>query len=119
MTESLYERLGGEPRIAAIVDDALDRHAANPLVAPRFRGKDLPTLKRLGTQFFCMGSGGPQEYEGRDLHTAHAGMNISEQEYMVVIDDIVAALQGQGIGPVEVNEVVAILYSLKAQMLRT
>ena len=36
MTESLYERLGGEPRIAAIVDDALDRHAANPLVAPRF-----------------------------------------------------------------------------------
>ena len=119
LTESLYERLGGEPRIAAIVDDALDRHAANPLVAPRFRGKDLPTLKRLGTQFFCMGSGGPQKYEGRDLHTAHAGMNISEQEYMVVIDDIVAALQGQGIGPVEVNEVVAILYSLKAQMLRT
>lgn len=119
MTESLYQRLGGAERIAAVVDDALDRHAVNPLLAPRFRGKDLPRLKVLGTQFFCSGSGGPQKYEGRDMRTTHAGMNANEQELIAAIDDFVAALQAQGVGQTEVNEVVAILYSFKGDVLRT
>ena len=118
MTESLYQRLGGAERIAAVVDDALDRHAVNPLLAPRFRGKDLPRLKQLGTQFFCMGSGGPQKYEGRDMRTAHAGMNATEQELVAAIDDFVAAMQAHAIGAAEVNEVVAILYSFKGEVLR-
>lgn len=119
MSETLYQRLGGTERIAAVVDDALDRHAVNPFLEPRFRGKDLPRLKVLATQFFCMGTGGSPNYEGRDLRTAHAGMNINEQELIATIDDVVAALQGQGIGATEVNEVVAILYSLKGEVLRT
>ncbi|HVK32874.1 MAG TPA: group 1 truncated hemoglobin [Burkholderiaceae bacterium] len=118
MTQSLYQRLGGAERIAVIVDDLVDRHAVNPVLAPRFRGKDLARLKALATQFFCMGSGGPQAYEGRDLRTAHAGMNINEQELVATIDDAVAALQGHGVGAGEVNEVVAILYSLKGEVLR-
>jgi hemoglobin len=119
MTDSLYQRLGGAERIAAVVDDALDRHAVNPLLAPRFQGKDLPRLKVLGTQFFCAGAGGSQKYEGRDMRTAHKGMNANEQELIAAIDDFVAALQAQGIGQTEVNEVVAILYSFKGDVLRT
>jgi hemoglobin len=118
MAETLYQRLGGFERIAAVIDDALDRHAVNPVLAPRFRGKDLPRLKQLGTQFFCAGIGGPEKYEGRDLRAAHAGMNINEQEFLSAVDDIVAALNGQGTAPAEVNEVVAILYSLKGEVLR-
>ena len=118
MSAALYERLGGEARIAAVIDDAVDRHAVNPLIAPRFRGKDLPQLKKLATQFFCMGAGGPHRYEGRDMRAAHAGMNISEQELIGAIDDIVAAMQAQGVGAAEVNEVVGILYSLKGEVMR-
>jgi hemoglobin len=119
MTDSLYQRLGGEERIAAVVDDALDRHAVNPLLAPRFRGRDLPRLKELATQFFCAGSGGPKKYEGRDMRTAHAGMNANEQELIAAIDDFVAALIAQAVGQIEINEVVAILYSFKGDVLRT
>jgi hemoglobin len=118
MTASLYQRLGGAERIATLVDELVDRHAANPVVGVRFAGKDLPKLKRLATQFFCMGSGGPAAYEGRDMRAAHAGMNISEQELVAVIDDVVAAMQNQGFGVPEVNEVVGILYSLKGDVLR-
>lgn len=118
MTQSLYERLGQAEGITAIVGDAVDRHAVNPLLAPRFSGKDLTHAKQMGAQFFCMGAGGPQRYEGRALRTAHAGMNVSEQELIATIDDFVAAMQGQGIGATEVNEVVAILYSLKGEVLR-
>lgn len=118
MPETLYHRLGGATRIATIIEDAIDRHAVNPALAPRFRGKDLPRLKQLGAQFFCAGAGGPQKYEGRDLRTAHAGMNISEEELVATMDDIVASLNAHGVGAGEVNEVVAILYSLKGEVLR-
>ena len=118
MIPSLYQRLGSAEGIAAIVDDAVDRHAVNPLLAPRFSGRDLPRAKQMATLFFCMGAGGPEKYEGRDMRTVHAGMNISEQELVASIDDFVAALKGQGVGATEVNEVVAILYSLKDDVLR-
>lgn len=118
MAATLYERLGQAEGITAIVDNAVDRHAVNPLLAPRFSGRDLPRAKRMGALFFCMGAGGPQTYDGRDLRTAHAGMNISEQELVAAIDDFVDAMRSQGVGPTEVNEVVAILYSLKAEVLR-
>jgi hemoglobin len=115
---TLYHRLGGGDRIASIIDNAVDRHAANPLLAPRFSGKDLVRAKALGTQFFCAGAGGPQVYEGRDLKVAHAGMNISEQEFIATIDDIVAALRDHDVAPAEVNEVVGVLYSLKDHVMR-
>jgi hemoglobin len=118
MTQSLYQRLGNVEGITAIVEDAVDRHAANPLLAPRFSGKDLSHAKQMGAMFFCMGAGGPQKYEGKDMRTAHAGMNISEQELIATIDDFVAAMQSQGVGTTEVNEVVAILYSLKGEVIR-
>lgn len=117
-TATLYQRLGGATRIAAIVEDIIDRHAVNPALAPRFRGKDLPRLKQSATQFFCVGTGGTQVYEGRDLRSVHAGMNINEEELVATIDDVVAALNAHGAGPTEVNEVVAILYSLKGEVLR-
>lgn len=118
MAETLYQRLGGAERIAAIVEDAIDRHAVNPVLAPRFRGRDLPRLKQLGVQFFCAGVGGPQKYEGRDMAAAHSGMNISEQELIATLDDIVEALNAHGVAPGEVNEVVGIVYSLRGQVLR-
>lgn len=43
---SLYDRLGGAAAVAAVVDDAVDRHAANPALAPLFCGKDRPPARR-------------------------------------------------------------------------
>ncbi|MFN3564463.1 MAG: group I truncated hemoglobin [Burkholderiaceae bacterium] len=118
MTESLYERLGGAERIAAVIDDAIDRHAVNPVLAPRFANKDLPRLKEIGTQLLCAGVGGPQRYDGRAPGAADAGMNVSEREFLSLVDDIVAALNAHGVAQAEVDEVVAILFSLKGEVLR-
>jgi hemoglobin len=74
--------------------------------------------KQMATEFFCAGSGGPEPYSGRDMLTTHKGMNISEQEYMAVMDDILGALAKNGIDQQTCNEVVAILYSLKGEIIR-
>lgn len=119
MNVSLYERLGRFDGITRIVNDVMDAHLANPAVRTRFEAtKDLDHAKKMAVEFFCAGCGGPEPYTGRDLLVTHKGMNISEQEYMAVMDDILAALEKNAIDAATRGEVTAILYSLKGQIIR-
>lgn len=116
---SLYDRLGGAKGIAQIVDDTMTAHLKNPVIKTRFENiKDVEHAKRMAREFFSAGAGGPETYTGRDMITAHKGMNISEQEYMAAMDDILEALAKNKVGEAAVKDVIAILYSLKAQIIR-
>ena len=116
---TLYERLGRHDGIRRIVDDVITSHLANPVVGPRFRAvADLERARRLATEFFCAGAGGPEAYTGRDMLTAHKGMNVSEQEYLAVVDDILGALDRNGVDAGTRTEVLGILYAMKGQILR-
>lgn len=116
---SLYERLGGAKGVARIVDDTFAAHLKNPVVKTRFEiVKDLENVKKMAREFFGAGSGGPETYTGKDMMAAHKGMNISEQEYLAVMDDVVEALSKNKISEDAVKDVIAILYSLKSQIIR-
>ena len=118
-TVSLYDRLGRFDGITRIVHDVMDAHLANPVIAPRFQAaRDLDHAKKMAVEFFCAGCGGPECYTGRDLVVTHKGMNISEQEYMAAMDDILGALEKNDVDPATRGEVTAVLYSLKAQVIR-
>ena len=123
MKKALYERLGEFEGITQLVDDVVDIHMGNPTVSPRFLPlKETPEvlamIKQHTVNFFCAGSGGPQSYGGRDMMTTHRGMNISEQEFLGVIDDIMEAMDKNNLGEEEKKDVLAILYSLKEQVIR-
>ncbi len=118
-TEStpLFERLGGAEGVAAIASDIVDRHYVNPVLKTRFSDVEIEPLRRLVIDFFNMGSGGPAQYTGRDMRTAHIGMNANERELIAIIDDALAVLDAHGVDPVSRNEVLAILYSFKHEVL--
>ena len=119
MSKSLYDRLGGGDGIAKIVDDVVAAHLVNPLIRSRFEHvEDLDHLKKMATEFFCAGAGGPEKYTGKDMRAAHLGMNISEQEYLAVMDDILKGLDKHGIDEDTKKDVLAILYSLKGEIIR-
>ena len=119
MTPTLYQRLGEADGIARLVDDVLAAHLANPIVKTRFENiKDFEHAKRMAREFFCAGSGGPEPYTGKDMLAAHKGMNISEQEYLAVMDDIVGAMDKNKLDESTKNDVIAILYSLKGNIIR-
>lgn len=116
---SLYDRLGRFDGINRIVGDVMEAHLANPAIAPRFKAApDLDHARKMAVEFFCAGCGGPESYTGRDLLVAHKGMNISEQEFMAAMDDILDALKKNDIDPATRGEVTSILYSLKSQVIR-
>ncbi|MFO7953485.1 group I truncated hemoglobin [Thioalkalivibrio sp.] len=115
---TLYERLGGESRIRALVTTIFDKHTRNAAVSNRYVNSDRDDVIRIVTEFFCSGTGGPQVYTGRDMLTTHRGMNVSEEEFVAVLDDIVEALNEHGIGQREQEEVLMISWSLKPEIVR-
>ena len=119
MVTTLSQRLGGADGMARLVDDVVAEHLLNPLVKTRFEQiKDMAHTKQLVREFFAAGSGGPPTYTGKGMLAAHKGMNISEQEYLAVMDDIVGALNKNGIDEDAKKDVIAILYSLKGEIIR-
>jgi hemoglobin len=115
---SLCERLGGIEGITAIANDIVDFHLKNPRIAPRYGSSDVAAVKNAVATFFIAGAGGPDVYQGKDMLSAHRGMNIDEAEFVAAIDDAMAALDKNGIGKREKEEVLFILYGLKPQVVR-
>lgn len=121
--ESLYEKLGAMEGISKIVDDIIAAHMVNPGIKARYLplkddDKHFKEVRQHLIDFLAAGSGGPVEYKGKDMVSAHRGMNISQGEYMDVVDDIMAALEKNKIDEQTQKDVLAIAYSLKNQMIR-
>lgn len=117
MTEkTLYERLGGAAGIHAITEDIWANHVSNPAIKSRYVNSDPENVKRLVREMFGAGTGGPETYTGKDMLSAHRGMNISDQEFNAVVDDVLKALKSNGVGAEENNEVLAILWSMKGEI---
>ena len=116
---SLYQRLGGRPGITRITRELIRNHLANPLVKTRYeKCEDMERLERHAVEFFCAGSGGPESYTGKDMITTHRGMNISEQEFVAVLDDAMDALDKCGVDPATRNEVLGVLWTMKNEVVR-
>ena len=103
--------------VAAIACDIVDCHMVNPEINAHFVNTDEAAIKKLVVDFFYLGTGGPNQYEGRDMKSAHLGMNINERELIAVLDDALKALDAAGVDQVSRNEVLAIFYSFKDEIL--
>ncbi len=116
MAETLFERLGGAENVKKIADSLVENHWANPAISTRFENVDKDKLKMYADTFITSGTGGPNVYEGRDMMSAHKGMNISAVEFMAVLDDTLKALSDNGVGQPEQEEMLFILYSMRSEI---
>jgi hemoglobin len=116
----LFDRLGGRTAVTAVVEKAIANHFDNSTVSTRFEhaSQSVGVLIDHAVEFFCTGLTGVATYTGRPLAQAHAGMNVSEQEFIAVLDDIVEAMVSVGIGDLERSEVLAMLYGMKDDVIR-
>lgn len=69
---SLFEQLGGEPKLRAILDTFIDRVFADRMIGFFFRNADPARIKDLEYQLAASFLGADIEYQGRPLATAHA-----------------------------------------------
>src|SRR5436305_5845151 len=78
---SLYDRLGGQTAISAVVDDFVANVAADKRINKFFANANIPRLKARLVEQLCQASGGPCYYTGADMKTAHAGMGVRNRDF--------------------------------------
>ena len=114
--KSLYERIGGYNALAAVVDDFVGRLVADKQFERFFAGHSTDSIKKLRqhvVEFLCFGTGGPCVYVGRDMKTTHAGLNITEKDWDVSVQDLIATLDKFKVPAKEKDEVLAAVGALK------
>ncbi len=116
---SLYERLGSDEGLTKIVKDTIALHHENPDIAHYFADVDDDVLAGHVVAFFAAGTGGPANYQGRDMTTAHASMDMSDADYDSAVADVLKAVKSNGVDADSTAEVAAILESLRPGVMGT
>ncbi|MBV8759413.1 MAG: group 1 truncated hemoglobin [Deltaproteobacteria bacterium] len=112
--KSLYDRLGGQDAIKAVVKDFVEENVAKDTrINARFANTDIPHLEQMLTEQICMASGGPCKYSGKDMKTAHTGMKITDDEFNALVEDLKKSLDKFKVGDKEQQDLLGALGPMK------
>src|SRR5262245_55763387 len=113
---SLFEELGGKAAIAAVVDEFYARVLADPTLAPMVAGIDVDKLRRHQAAFLISALGGPNEYRGRGMRQAHAGLNITAAQFGAVAGHLSDALAACGVPAPTIDTVIGHVAQLQGDI---
>lgn len=98
MTEdTLYDRLGGDEGLEAVVGDFYERVLADDDLREYFDDTDMDALRDHQRAFLTMVTGGPTTYDGDDMRAAHAHLDLSAADFEAVAGHLDDALQSAGV----------------------
>jgi hemoglobin len=109
----LYDRLGKKDAITAVVKDFVEeRVAKDDRIKAFFANADVPGLEAKLVDQICEASGGPCKYTGKDMKTAHAGMNVKDSDFNALVEDLKASLDHFKVGAKEQQDLLGALAKL-------
>jgi hemoglobin len=94
---TVYDAIGGEAALTAVVDDFYERVTGDARLAPFFAGVNMNRLKGRQVEFFTAALGGPHVYDGPSMKEAHAGRGISRADFDTVAYHLTSALVAAGV----------------------
>jgi hemoglobin len=119
--KSLYERVGGETAVMAAVDLFYQKVLADEVTRPFFEALDMHGQIQKQIAFMTWAFGGPNEYRGRDLKTAHAALvrdkGLSDLHFDAVAKHLESTLQELGLEEGIIKEVLGIIGSTRGLVL--
>ena len=114
--QSLYDRLGGQGAITAVVDDFVANVAADARINARFAKTDIPHLKQMLVDQICQATGGPCTYTGKSMPDAHRGMKITDADFTALVEDLTKSLDKFKVAEPEKNELLSALGGMKGEI---
>lgn len=115
---SLYEKLGGKAGINAAVDLFYVKILADDRLTPLFEDINMKRQIRKQKEFLEAAFGGPTPWTGKDLRKAHANIpGLNETHFNAVAEHLKSALTELKVKPEVIQEVMAIVGSVKDQVL--
>ncbi len=121
MSETLFERIGGQDAINAAVDVFYRKVLTDDRVSDFFETTDMEAQHAKQRAFLTMVCGGPSNYSGKDMREAHAHLvkdkGLSDVHFDTVMELLGASLKELGVPDELIGEVAAIAESTRSDVL--
>lgn len=114
--KTLYERLGGQAAVEAVVKDFAGNVLADERINKKFAKSDADRLVKNLIDFVCLATGGPCKYEGKSMKDAHKNMAVTEGEFNALVEDLVKTLNKFNVPEKEQKELLTALGGLMGQI---
>ena len=120
MSQTLYERIGGEPAVNAAVEVFYRKVLEDYRINRFFDNTNMEQQLAKQKAFFAMAFGGPNNYTGRDLRTVHArlvDMGLSDFHFDVVMEHLGATMKELNVPAELIAEAAALAESTRNDVL--
>lgn len=124
--KTLYERLGGEAGVKAVIDDFVAAASADPKVNFTRKGtaaewkatpENVARLKKNLVDLVGSVTGGPQKYTGKGMAEVHRGMKITRAEFDAAKEDLKAVLDKKKVPAADRDELLKIVEGTAADVI--
>ena len=105
----LYDALGGQNGLRALMNDFVNRLKADARLAEAFKDANGANLAKQLTDQICQLSGGPCVYNGPDMKEAHSNMDVTRADFNALVEVLQRAMDAQGIAFSQQNRLLALL----------
>lgn len=120
MSDSLYDRIGGDAAVNAAVDVFYRKVLADDRINSFFEGVDMDNQAAKQKAFLTMAFGGPNNYTGEDMRKGHAHLvarGLNDSHFDAVMENIGATLKELGVPDDLIGEAAAIAESTRNDVL--
>jgi len=116
---TLYADLGERPGLTRIVDGMLDRALLDARIKDKFEDANIERLHGLLMLHFCVVTGGPCRYPGRDMKTAHADLGLTPRHFNVIVEKLQDSMDAEGVPFWTQNRLLALLAPMHRDIVST
>lgn len=105
--DATYRGLGGEKGIKNIVATLIPLIQADPRIMESFADSDMKQVGMHLEEQFCVVSGGPCVYKGKEMSDVHDGLNVTNAQFNALTEDLQVAMERNGVPSNVQNKLVA------------
>ncbi len=119
-SKSLFEQIGGEAAVNAAVDIFYRRVLSDYRINRFFDNSDMEQQAAKQKAFLTMAFGGPNDYTGTDMRTAHAKfvkMGLNDSHFDAVMEHLTGTLQELNVPQALIDQVATIAESTRNDVL--
>ncbi|WP_455221030.1 group I truncated hemoglobin [Kaarinaea lacus] len=120
MSQSLYEKIGGEAAVNAAVDIFYRKVLADDRINQFFDGVDMERQAAKQKAFLIFAFGGPNNYTGKDMRDGHAHLvarGLDDSHFDAVMENLGATLKELNVPDELITEAAAIAESTRNDVL--
>ena len=91
--------------------------ARNPRITHHYDDVDIERLRDKLVEQFCVEAGGPCEYSGDSMEESHKGLNIDRGDFNALVEDLIDAMDAEGVAVPVQNRLLARLAAMRGQII--